>query len=65
AQWLSDYRAAIETGTWRDATGVELRAKLEAHFGPQHPVMLDCDRLLRFAEFKRGRVSSGESSAST
>jgi len=29
-----------------------LRAQLDAHFGVQHPVMIDCDRLLRFQAFR-------------
>lgn len=53
AQWLSDYRALIQQGEGAAAT--ELLSKLNAHFGAEHPVMLDCARLLRFESFKRSR----------
>lgn len=33
--------------------GKELRKELDAHFGVDHPKMLDCDRLIRLQAFKR------------
>jgi hypothetical protein len=30
-----------------------LRAALEKHFGSHHPVLLECDRLIRLQNFKR------------
>ena len=30
----------------------DLRQKLDAHFGPRHHLMLDCDRMIRLAQFK-------------
>lgn len=61
AHWLSAYRAKIEDGEARTEDGELLRAKLLAHFGANHPVMLDCARLLRFQSFKRAhlRVEEG------
>lgn len=52
AQWLADYTARIEDGSYRNEEGQLLRSKLAAFYGPQHQVMLDADRLIRFQEFK-------------
>jgi predicted ATP-binding protein involved in virulence len=57
ARWLSRYRAMIEDGLAETAEAQALRADLVAHFGAQHPVMLDCDRLLRFQAFKLRRAA--------
>jgi len=59
AAWLSVYRAQIENGEAQSEAGESMRAKLVAHFGATHPVMLDCARLLRFQAYKRTR-SKGE-----
>jgi predicted ATP-binding protein involved in virulence len=60
-RWLSDYRALIETGQSESEEAQQLRARLEAHYGPRHPVILDCDRLIRFQAFKnRVRPDSGK-----
>lgn len=53
SQWLSSYRQYIEQDQAETADAEELRKKLEDHFGPTHPEILDCDRLLRFQKFKR------------
>lgn len=53
AKWLSDYRALIEQGQWDSPGALGLREQLFAHFGPYHPVMLECDRLVRFSQFKK------------
>jgi predicted ATP-binding protein involved in virulence len=63
AQWLSDYRAAIEQGEHESPHFQQLRESLESHFGSQHPLMLDCERLIRFAAFKKQRESDGGSHA--
>lgn len=65
AQWLHDYRAMIEEGRHEVAAGVELRERLEKHFGAQHPLLIDCERLIRFTEFKRRRAKDGGIHAST
>ncbi len=65
ARWLSDYRAAIEQGDHEEPEGLKLRAQLIGHFSDQHPVMLECDRLIRFTRFKRMRGAEGTSDAST
>ena len=58
AEWLNRYRALIEDGTHEGQDGLELRHRLTDHFGLQHPLMLDCDRLIRFSAFKR-RAAGG------
>jgi len=60
AQWLSDYRAMIETGKAESEDALQLRSRLVRHFGADHPVMLDCDRLLRFQGLKRRGPRAGE-----
>lgn len=59
AQWLSNYRALIEEGEWNGPDANRLREQLVDHFGQQHPLMLECDRLIRFSQFKRRRMTEG------
>lgn len=58
AKWLCDYRALIDTGTHDTPDGQALRSNLIRHFGERHPVILDCDRLIRFQAFKRRQSQS-------
>jgi predicted ATP-binding protein involved in virulence len=60
AKWLSDYRAIIEDGDLKSLEAQTLRAQLVDHFGSNHPLILDCDRLIRFQSFKRRRASQEE-----
>jgi predicted ATP-binding protein involved in virulence len=60
AVWLSSYRARIEDGDVDTTEAISLRAKLVDHFGLEHPLMLECDRLIRFQAFKRDRTRAGE-----
>ena len=53
AKQLDDYRALIENGEHETQPGQSLRKQLVQHFGPDHPLIRDCDRLIRFQEFKR------------
>jgi len=55
---LSEYRALIEDGQADSEHSLFLRAKLTAHFGDTHPVILDCDRLIRFQDFRLRRKPS-------
>jgi predicted ATP-binding protein involved in virulence len=61
AVWLSNYRAHIEDGNVDTTEALSLRAQLVDHFGLEHPLMLECDRLIRFQAFKRDRTRAGES----
>lgn len=53
AGWRDEYTALIENGVHQTEEGMKLRAKLAAHYGEQHPIILDFDRLIRFQAFKR------------
>lgn len=58
ARWLTEYKALIEDGKIETDDAQLLRSKLVAHFGETHPVILDCERLLRFQKFRVKRVHS-------
>jgi predicted ATP-binding protein involved in virulence len=53
AQWLSDYRALVQTGHDDTSDGRQLWGRLLAHFGADHPVILELATLRRLQEFKR------------
>jgi predicted ATP-binding protein involved in virulence len=53
ARWLSDYQALIQEHLGDSKAAQGLRAKLEGHFGSGHPVILECDRLIRLERFKK------------
>jgi predicted ATP-binding protein involved in virulence len=53
AKELSEYQALIEQNLHESSDGTTLRAQLEAHFGKSHPVMHECDRLIRLQAFKQ------------
>jgi predicted ATP-binding protein involved in virulence len=52
AEDLRRYRHLIETQQHDTPQARNLRQRLEDHFGPQHHLMLDCDRMIRLAQFK-------------
>lgn len=52
AKELSGYRALIEDGKAQAEEALAMRVRLVEHFGERHPLILDCDRLIRFKEFK-------------
>ena len=64
SQWLSEYKALIQQGMYDSHHGKALREKLLAHFGAQHPEILDCERLIRFESFKRNLVNKGNDAES-
>lgn len=53
---LSTYRALIEDGHADGPEASALRQRLVAHFGESHPVILECDRLIRFQQFRVGKT---------
>lgn len=62
AQWLSRYKALIEQSGQGSPEGVELKAKLVDHFGESHPLMLECERLIRLQAYRAtlyGKRGSG------
>lgn len=61
ALWLSDYRALVQTAEHETAAGIELWARIVAHFGPENPVLSEIETLRRFQEFRVVHGISGES----
>ena len=57
---LTTYRALIEDGKADSPHAARLKSELTEHFGASHPLMLDCDRLLRFQAFRLKRLSQEE-----
>lgn len=53
ARMLSQYHALIEQNLHETPDGQKLRLKLDAHFGADHPVMLECHRMIRLQGFKQ------------
>jgi predicted ATP-binding protein involved in virulence len=56
------YRAHIEDDLWDSTEALNLREQLIKHFGEDHPLMVDCDRLIRFQSVKRRRASTPSAS---
>lgn len=57
-QELQRYHALIEDGAWEGEEASGLRVRLEEHYGSAHPVILDCDRLIRFQALRLRRQAS-------
>ncbi|NRT58389.1 putative ATP-binding protein involved in virulence [Leptothrix sp. C29] len=53
ARWVSDYHALIQQNLHPTNAGLALRAQLENHFGANHPVMRECERMIRLQTFKQ------------
>lgn len=53
ARLLDEYRQKIEQGQEESPSAQELYARLVAHFGADHPLMIECERLRRFQSMKR------------
>lgn len=53
AKTLSAYHALIQQNLHDSEDGRRMRAELDAHFSSDHPVMLDCDRMIRLQTFKQ------------
>ncbi len=53
AKWVNDYHALIQQHMSDSPEAMSIRSDLERHFGSSHPVMLECDRMIRFAQFKK------------
>lgn len=53
AQWLSDYKALIQQHLFDTPEAETLLAKLKAHFGSDHPVILESERMIRLERFKK------------
>ncbi|WP_176517536.1 AAA family ATPase [Pseudomonas faucium] len=53
ARWINQFQALIQQNLEDSAEGAALHAKLEQHFGMGHPIMQECDRLIRLQNFKQ------------
>jgi predicted ATP-binding protein involved in virulence len=53
AQWLSNYHALIQQHLFDTTEAKDLRTRLEEHFGNEHPVIFECDRMIRLERFKQ------------
>ena len=60
AEWVAEYKRLIDLGEDDSEAGIELRRKIVAHFGEQHPLVLDCDRLRRWRAFKARGSSAAD-----
>ena len=60
ARKLSRYKALIQQGRADTEDALEMRAYLEVHFGAQHPVLVECQRLLRLQGLKARRPREGK-----
>lgn len=52
ARWVSDYHSLIQQNLHMEPEGTALRHRLEKHFGMDHPVLRECDRLIRLQSYK-------------
>ncbi|MNN93401.1 hypothetical protein D3C81_2118310 [compost metagenome] len=55
ARQLSHYMALIQQYLEHSDEAQQLRAELEQHYGADHPLMLECQRLSRLQALKRRR----------
>ena len=47
ARMVSDYHTLIQQGLHASTQGIALRSALDTHFGPDHPVLRECERMIR------------------
>lgn len=52
ARQLAEFHALIQQNLHDTPAGHALRQTLDAHFGADHPVMRECDRMIRLQAFK-------------
>jgi predicted ATP-binding protein involved in virulence len=60
SEWVSEYMRMIDLGQHQTEEAVALRQQIVGHFGKQHPVVLDCDRLIRWHAFKHRGSSAAD-----
>jgi len=53
SNWLSNYKAFIQSNEYMSESASELRKKLELHFGKNHQAIAECDRLIRLAKMQK------------
>lgn len=60
ASWVIRYQALIQQNLFDSEDAKILRTKIEHHFGDRHPILLDCDRMIRLERFKSKLPSTPE-----
>jgi predicted ATP-binding protein involved in virulence len=60
ARKLSRYKALIQQGAATAEEAASLRTFLDAHFGARHPLMVECQRLLRLQALKVRPPAGGQ-----
>lgn len=63
-EWLSVYKKFIEDRQQDSAAALMLRKKLDKHFGSDHPLLLECDGIIRVLKLKdkvRSELNNKES----
>lgn len=59
ARWVSQYHALIQQNLHLDSEGLNLRERMDRHFGKDHPVMHECDRMIRLQSYKSRMPPAG------
>lgn len=59
ATWVANYHALIQQDLHETDDGKVLRKQLNDHFGINHPVIRECERMIRLQGFKRRLPSPG------
>lgn len=52
ADWLKEYKLFIHNDQTQSNAAIQLREKLEQHFGKQHQEIIECDQLIRLQAMK-------------
>jgi predicted ATP-binding protein involved in virulence len=52
ADWLKEYKLFIHNNQTQSNAAIQLREKLEQHFGKQHQKIIECDQLIRLQAMK-------------
>ncbi|MEQ4740849.1 AAA family ATPase [Klebsiella michiganensis] len=63
-EWLSTYKRLIEGRLQDSAEALLIRKKLDKHYGSDHPLLLECDGIIRVLKLKdklRGELNNKES----
>lgn len=62
-EWLSSYKKLVENRMHDSKDAILLRKKLDKHFGSDHPLLLECDGIIRVLRLKdkiRGDLKNKE-----
>jgi predicted ATP-binding protein involved in virulence len=54
AHWVSEFHALVQQNQYETEAAKDLRSQLEQHFGEDHPVLREIDRMIRLQVLKAG-----------